>query len=330
MSSPATWASPTVATGDVHAHHERRTALQDALVAIRCRTSLDGCEPERRGNHESVLLAAGSDARPPPRATPSTAAAEIAAGLRFDLTQELGYRYPDFSDGFETPDGQLREVCERAFEDRYNGSPDRNRARGAIARRARSHRRAQAGRLLPAPLGGARARARGRGRGARPGLAPARAAAGPGERLVGRLDRLLPDRAVPCRPGRSRPLDRPVPEPRARLRARHRPRLPARHPREADRRRHRALRPGARQPRRRVLDLPLARRDPRPRQGARPAVRRARAARPRHRGQPAPRRGGGRAPPGRPRLRRAGARSASSRTRSAACRGTSRSTRAGW
>ena len=27
------------------------------LVAIRYRTSLDGCERERRGNHESVLLA---------------------------------------------------------------------------------------------------------------------------------------------------------------------------------------------------------------------------------------------------------------------------------
>jgi error-prone DNA polymerase len=40
--------APTVATGDVHAHHERRSPLQDALVAIRCRTSLDGCEQERR------------------------------------------------------------------------------------------------------------------------------------------------------------------------------------------------------------------------------------------------------------------------------------------
>src|SRR5205823_5802892 len=30
----------TVATGDVHAHHPRRTRLQDALVAIRNRTSL--------------------------------------------------------------------------------------------------------------------------------------------------------------------------------------------------------------------------------------------------------------------------------------------------
>jgi error-prone DNA polymerase len=122
---------PTVATGDVHAHHERRTALQDALVAIRCRTSLDGCEPERRGNHESVLV--------PPEAMldrlPVDAvhrSGEIAAGLGFDLTQELGYRYPDFSDGFETPDGQLREVCERAFKDRYNGSPDRNRAKARL------------------------------------------------------------------------------------------------------------------------------------------------------------------------------------------------------
>ena len=47
----------TVATGDVHAHDARRAALQDVLVAIRCRTSLDGCERERRGNHECVLAA---------------------------------------------------------------------------------------------------------------------------------------------------------------------------------------------------------------------------------------------------------------------------------
>ena len=40
----------TIATGDVHAHDRKRTLLQDVLVAIRCRTSLDGCEQERRGN----------------------------------------------------------------------------------------------------------------------------------------------------------------------------------------------------------------------------------------------------------------------------------------
>src|SRR5439155_24663390 len=36
----------TIATGDVDAHNERRAPLQDALVAVRQRTSLEGCEPE--------------------------------------------------------------------------------------------------------------------------------------------------------------------------------------------------------------------------------------------------------------------------------------------
>src|SRR3954464_4559652 len=110
----------TVATGDVHAHHPRRAALQDALVAIRCRTSLDGCEPERRGNHESVLLRPEEllDRFPDDRDA-VLRTSELAAGLTFDLTEELGYRYPDFSDGFETPDGQLRNVCEQAFAGRY-------------------------------------------------------------------------------------------------------------------------------------------------------------------------------------------------------------------
>jgi error-prone DNA polymerase len=123
----------TVATGDVHAHDERRGALQDALVAIRCRTSLDGCEPERRGNHESFLLAPEemierfSGDRDAVLRT-----VEIAAGLTFDLTEELGYRYPDFSDGFETPDGQLRDVCLRAFEDRYRTSRLRRLAKARL------------------------------------------------------------------------------------------------------------------------------------------------------------------------------------------------------
>ena len=106
---------PTVATGDVHSHHERRLRLQDALVAIRNRTSLDGCERERRGNHESVLL-------PPAEAAerlPADAAArtrEVADRCAFDLTSELGYRYPDFSDGPDPADAQLAELCERAFD----------------------------------------------------------------------------------------------------------------------------------------------------------------------------------------------------------------------
>src|SRR5207253_2754280 len=106
---------PLVATGDVHAHHLRRARLQDALVAIRCRTSLDGCERERRGNHESVLVSPQEMAeRFPGDADAVARTAELVERLQFDLTQELGYRYPDFSDGEEPASVQLRRLCEPA------------------------------------------------------------------------------------------------------------------------------------------------------------------------------------------------------------------------
>jgi error-prone DNA polymerase len=117
----------TIASGDVHAHDARRTALQDVLVAIRSRTSLDGSERERRGNHESVLA---SPAAVLERFSGDRDAVlrtgELAERLTFDLTQELGYRYPDFSDGPEPAIVQLRGVCEHAFTERYS-------ARSALA-----------------------------------------------------------------------------------------------------------------------------------------------------------------------------------------------------
>jgi error-prone DNA polymerase len=112
---------PTVATGDVHAHNARRAKLQDALVAIKQRTSLDGCERERRGNHESVLLAPAELLERLPREA-AERTREIADRCQFDLTQELGYRYPDFSDGVDPADVQLRELCEHAFVERYRPS----------------------------------------------------------------------------------------------------------------------------------------------------------------------------------------------------------------
>src|SRR6476646_7203723 len=123
----------TVATGDVHAHDRRRATLQDVLVAVRCRTSLEGCERERRGNHESVLLPPeemrdrfGDDLDAVAQTT------ELARRLEFDLTEELGYRYPDFSDGEQPAIVQLRRVCEAAFAERYsnlNGHKRRVRRR---------------------------------------------------------------------------------------------------------------------------------------------------------------------------------------------------------
>src|SRR3954454_7429764 len=110
----------TVVTGDVHAHHPRRTRLQDVLVAIREHGPLEACERDRRGNRESVLLApADIAARFPGDARAVDRAGELADRLRFDLTEELGYRYPDFSDGSEPAIRQLAAVCETAFAERY-------------------------------------------------------------------------------------------------------------------------------------------------------------------------------------------------------------------
>jgi error-prone DNA polymerase len=123
----------TVATGDVHAHHPRRASLQDALVAIRCRTSLDGCEAERRGNRESVLVSpAELEERFPLDRDAVRRTGALAERLEFDLTEDLGYRYPDFSDTGEPAIRRLARVCDGTFSERYadaNGHTRRARRR---------------------------------------------------------------------------------------------------------------------------------------------------------------------------------------------------------
>src|SRR4051794_40821516 len=110
----------TIATGDVHAHVPRLTALQDALVAIKNRTSLDGCERERRGNRESFLRPPGEIVELFPHDRDAVErSGELAERLRFDLNEDLGYRYPDFSENGEPAIAQLAGVCEWAFEERY-------------------------------------------------------------------------------------------------------------------------------------------------------------------------------------------------------------------
>ena len=111
---------PTVATGDAHAHSPERARLQDVLVAVRNRTSLEGCEAERRGNHEGVLLAPAELAERFPLDRDAVARSrELAERLEFDLTQELGYRYPDFADRAEPAIQQLVTLCYKEFEGRY-------------------------------------------------------------------------------------------------------------------------------------------------------------------------------------------------------------------
>ena len=120
-------AVPVVATGNVHSHEPRRARLQDALVAVRLGTTLEASEPARRGNSSSVLV-------PPERMAERfsdhpEAVAEtlrLADRLRFDLTEELGYRYP----GSENPDAdrELAEACRTRLAERY-GEPGHRRHR---------------------------------------------------------------------------------------------------------------------------------------------------------------------------------------------------------
>ena len=125
----------TIATGDVHAHHVRRAHLQDVLVAVKHKVPLEAGEAKRRGNEEIALLPPEeAAARFPDDPDAARATAELAERLEFDLTQELGYRYPDFSDGIDPADVQLAKVCDRAFCDRYRNSPIqlRNRAQARL------------------------------------------------------------------------------------------------------------------------------------------------------------------------------------------------------
>ena len=112
-----------VATGNVHVHARERIPLQDAMVAVRLGATLDETEPRRRGNSSHVLAPPGRMAerfREHPDAVEESG--RLADRLRFDLTEDLGYRYP----GSEDPDAdrRLAELCWDRFRDRYGNRSD--------------------------------------------------------------------------------------------------------------------------------------------------------------------------------------------------------------
>jgi error-prone DNA polymerase len=121
---------PCVATGDVHSHARGRARLQDAFVAIRLGTTLEASEPRRRGNSSSALASPAAMAKrfaEHPAAVAETL--RLAERLRFDLTAELGYRYP----GSEDPgaERELAEVCRARLGERYGGAAPARRAEAA-------------------------------------------------------------------------------------------------------------------------------------------------------------------------------------------------------
>ena len=123
----------TVVTGNVHAHslaadrapgRARRDPAAHLARRLRARAARQPREHPARARRAHELFPDDRDA--------VLRTVELAERLEFDLTAELGYRYPDFSDGAEPAIRQLAQVCEAAFADRY---PPSNRLLLGQARR---------------------------------------------------------------------------------------------------------------------------------------------------------------------------------------------------
>jgi error-prone DNA polymerase len=129
--------APVVATGNVHAHTPARGRLHEVLVAVRCNSTLEACESERDGNLARVLRSPGEMGRrfiDHPDAVAN--ARRIAESIEFDLTDGVGYRYPDLADERGVgrgADDELAATCTAELERRYAGRRTLLRARARLA-----------------------------------------------------------------------------------------------------------------------------------------------------------------------------------------------------
>lgn len=110
-----------VATGNVHYHVRERHRLQDVLVAIKNRVTLEASHRLRRENSEYCLKTPAEMAdrlRDHPEAIANTL--RIAERCAFDLTRNLDYHFPDcpVPEG-ETPGSYLRRLCQQEAMRRY-------------------------------------------------------------------------------------------------------------------------------------------------------------------------------------------------------------------
>ena len=119
-----------VATGNVHYHHPERHRLQDVLVSIKNRETLDGAHGARRANRlfhlaEPWEMHHRFQSRPEAITNTLLIAERCAA---FDLTDDLGYEFPNFEgsvrgEALET----LAAICRAKISTLYEPGSSRER-----------------------------------------------------------------------------------------------------------------------------------------------------------------------------------------------------------
>ena len=129
-----------VGTGGVHYHARERHRLQDVLVTIRHRKTLDESHRERRPNAEFYLRSPQEQARRfavyHPRAAANSV--RIARRCAFDLTEDLGYRLPTpaVPDGM-TPLERLERTCRERIGLRYASAGELEQAEARLVEELR-------------------------------------------------------------------------------------------------------------------------------------------------------------------------------------------------
>tara|TARA_B110000116_G_scaffold272427_1_gene297497 strand:- start:2465 stop:5812 length:3348 start_codon:yes stop_codon:yes gene_type:complete len=123
---------PLVATRNVHYHDPSRSRIQDVLVSIRNRTTLDGSHKWRRPNAQFYLASPEEMfhrfQNRPDALKQTLKIAEKCA--HFDLTQNLGYTFPDFQKNSQKKAlDSLKFKCLSQLENYYEGSPLASEAR---------------------------------------------------------------------------------------------------------------------------------------------------------------------------------------------------------
>ena len=118
---------PLVVTGNVHYHVRSRHRLQDAMVAVKNRSTLENSHRLRRPNSEFFL-------RPPAEVAELFAAhpealrnthviAERCAAFNLANHRDLGYDFPDFTrkegEQYSSADEVLSAFCTSKFDERY-------------------------------------------------------------------------------------------------------------------------------------------------------------------------------------------------------------------